>query len=202
MKTNSRKFGFDLDNTIVDYSDSVERYCLDNSLKMCKTILELRKLLQEADDSGNLWQIAQGWLYTDGLSYAKPAEGAIELCEYLRTNNFELFIVSHKTTHTPVFCGNKPLRSVATNWISSGGLSNYFPSTENIYYEASRELKINRIKSLDLGYFIDDLVQIFQDHNYPQEIVSFLLSPTPSHLPWVHNVTSFVSVPKILINEE
>lgn len=202
MKTSSKRFGFDLDNTIVDYSASVERYCLDNSLKMCKTIVELRELLQEADDSGHLWQIAQGWLYTDGLTYAKLAEGAIELCEYLRVNNFELFIVSHKTTHTPIFYGYKPLRDVATNWISSGGLSNYFPTTENIYYEASRELKINRIKSLHLDYFIDDLVQIFQDHNYPKEIVSFLISPTPSHLPWVHNITSFVSVPEILANEE
>lgn len=118
----------------------------------------------------------------------------------LTTSNC-LLLVTRPRTHQ-FFCGNKPLHGGATNWIASGGLSNYFPSTKNIYYEASRELKINRIKSLDLGYFIDDLVQIFQDHNYPREIVSFLLSPTPSHLPWVHNVTSFVSVQEILINEE
>ena len=201
MKTRSRKFGFDLDNTIVDYSTSVERYCFDNSLKVCKTIEELRKLLQEADNSGYLWQIAQGWLYTDGLSYARPTDGVIDLCEYLRTNNFKMFIVSHKTTHTPIFCGHKPLRDIATDWISNGDLSNYFLGTENIYYEASRELKIKRIKSLSLDYFVDDLVQVFQEPNYPQEIVSFLLSTAPVNLPWIHNVSSLFSVQEILNNE-
>ena len=202
MKTRSRKFGFDLDNTIVDYSASVEKYCFDNSLKVCQSVEELRKLLQEADHSGRLWQIAQGWLYTDGLSYAKPALGVFGLCEYLATNNFEMFIISHKTTHTPVFCGHRPLRDVATNWISSGDLSNYFLETKNIYYEDSRELKIERIKSLSLDYFVDDLVQIFQDPYFPLEVVRFLLSATPVNLPWIHSVSSFLSVQEILKNEK
>lgn len=200
MKTGSRKFGFDLDNTIIDYSASVERYCFNNDLKICKTIERLRTLLQEIDDSGYRWQIAQGWLYTDGLSYAKPAHGVIDLCEYLRTRDFELFIVSHKTTHTPIFCGHKELWSVATNWISSGELSRYFAGTKNIYFETSRDLKIKRIKSLDLHYFVDDLVQIFQDPNYPREIVSFLLSTKPTNLPWIRNATSFMSIQEILKN--
>ena len=201
MKTRSRKFGFDLDNTIVDYSASVERYCFNNALKICKTIEELRTLLQELDESGYSWQIAQGWLYTDGLSYAKPADGAIDLCEYLRTRDFKLFIVSHKTTHTPIFCGHKELRGVATNWISSGDLSHYFAGTENIYFESSRDLKIKRIKSLNLQYFVDDLVQIFQDPNYPRKIVSFLLSTKPTNLSWIHNATTFMSIQERLKNE-
>ena len=202
MRTRLRKFGFDLDNTIVDYSIAVEKYCFDNSLKACQSIEELRKLLQEADYSGRLWQIAQGWLYTDGLSYAKPAHGVLDLCEYLATNNFEMFIVSHKSTHTPVFCGHKPLRDVATNWISNRGLSNYFLETKNIYYEDSRELKIERIKSLNLDYFVDDLVQIFQDPHFPQEIAKFLLSTKPVNLPWIQSVSSFLSIQEILKNEK
>ena len=161
----------------------------------------MRTLLQKVDDSGYRWQIAQEWLYTDGLSYAKPTHGIIELCEYLRKRNFELFIVSHKTTHTPTYCGYKELRSVATNWITSGDLSYYFANTANIYFESSRDLKIGRIKSLDLHYFVDDLVQIFQDPNYPRSIVSFLLSTKPSSLHWIHNVTSFKAIKEILKNE-
>jgi fermentation-respiration switch protein FrsA (DUF1100 family) len=202
LKTRSRRFGFDLDNTIVDYSASVERYCFDNALQICKTIEELRALLQEIDDSGYHWQIAQGWLYTDGLSYAKPADGVIDLCEYLKARNFKLFIISHKTTHTPVFCGYKELRGVATKWISSRGLSKYFVDTENIFFEATRNLKIKRIQSLSLHYFVDDLVQIFQDPSYPKKIVSFLLSTKSSNLSWVHDVTSFMSIQEILDNEK
>jgi hypothetical protein len=162
---------------------------------------ELRTFLQEVDDSGYRWQVAQGWLYTDGLSYAKPAHGLIDLCQYLRNRDFELFIVSHKTTHTPIFCGHKELRNVASNWIANGDLSHYFYGTENIYFENSRDLKINRIKSLNLHYFVDDLVQIFEDSKYPQKIISFLLSTKPSSLSWIRNVTNFVSIKEILINE-
>lgn len=161
----------------------------------------MRTLLQQVDDSGFRWQVAQGWLYTDGLSYAKPAHGVLDLCEYLRTKDFELFIVSHKTTHTPIFCGHKELRGVATDWISNRDLYQYFAGTQNIYFETSRDLKIKRIKSLGLHYFVDDLVQIFQDPNYPRNIVSFLLSTTTTNLSWIHNVSSFISIQEILKNE-
>lgn len=161
----------------------------------------MRTLLQQVDDSGYRWQIAQGWLYTDGLSYAKLAQGLLDLCEYLRTNDFELFIVSHKTTHTPIFCGYKELHGVAANWISNGELSHYFAGTQNIYFETSRDLKIERIKSLGLHYFVDDLVQIFQDTNYPRNIVSFLLSTKTTNLSWIHNVSSFISIQEILKND-
>lgn len=161
----------------------------------------MRTLLQEVDDSGYRWQIAQGWLYTDGLSYAKPAHGIIDLCEYLRNRDFELFIVSHKTTHTPIFCGHKELRGVATNWISNGDLSHHFAGSQSIYFESTRDLKIKRIISLDLQYFVDDLVQIFQDPSYPRKIVSFLLSTKPVNLSWIHNAPSFMSILEILKNE-
>jgi hypothetical protein len=161
----------------------------------------LRTLLRNVDDSGYRWQIAQGWLYTDGLSYAKPAQGIIDLCEFLRTRDFEMFIVSHKTTHTPTFCGHKELRGVATDWISNRNLYHYFAGTQNIYFETSRDLKIKRIISLGLDYYVDDLVEIFQDPNYPQKIVSFLLSTKPTNLSWIHNATSFMSIREILKNE-
>lgn len=202
MKATPRKFGFDLDNTLIDYSNSVAEYCDANSLKECKTIDDLRTLLRSTDTSGRLWQEAQGWLYTDGLNFAHPGLGAVGLCEYLKANEFELLIVSHKTTHTPDFCGGKPLREVASKWVAEGELSAYFPDMSMIHYESTRKLKIARIQALNLNYFVDDLKEVFQEPGYPKEVTSFLLQDLGSEIPWTQNVPSLAAIQGIIENEE
>ena len=202
MKTEPLRFGFDLDNTLIDYSNSVKKYCFINSLEECKDIDKLRELLRANDNSGNQWQLAQGWLYTEGLFYAKPAKGAIELCEYLINNNFEIQIVSHKTTHTPVFCGQKPLRSVASKWLTGGDLAPYFLDHRKINYEPTIALKVEKIKALNLSYFVDDLLKVFQQPEYPKNVKSFHLSVASSQLPWVRNVDSLITIKEIMLHEE
>lgn len=202
MNATPRRFGFDLDNTLIDYSNPVEEYCNANRLEECKTIDELRALLRGSDTSGRLWQEAQGWLYTDGLNFAHPGFGAVGLCEYLKINEFELQIVSHKTSHTPDFCGGKPLREVASKWIADGELSAYFPDNKMIHYESSRMLKISRIQALDLNYFVDDLKEVFLEPGYPKEVKSFLLQEAGSEIPWVQNVPSLAAIQEIIENED
>jgi len=202
LKATSSRFGFDLDNTLIDYSISVQEYCNTNSLEECKTIDELRKLLRTSDTSGRRWQEAQGWLYTDGLNFARPAFGAVGLCRYLKLNEFELQIVSHKTTHTPDFCGGKPLLEVAGKWIADGELAAYFPDKSMIHYESTRKLKIARIQALDLNYFVDDLKEVFEEPGYPKEITSFLLQDMEHKIPWVQSVASLAALQEIIENEE
>jgi hypothetical protein len=197
-----KKFGFDLDNTLIDYSNAVQEYCSNEGLDECKSLDSLRVLLRESDKSGRLWQLAQGWLYTDGLSYARPGEGALELCEFLRKSDFELLIVSHKTTYTPDFCGQKPLREIATKWIRDGDLASYFLGNKSIYYESTRGLKVERIQKLNLNFFVDDLVEVFQEPGFPQDVRSFLLSGTRSELTWVQNVPSLDAIKGLIENEE
>ena len=202
MKATPRKFGFDLDNTLIDYSKSVEEYCNVNSLEECKTINDLRGLLRTTDASGRLWQEAQGWLYTDGLNFAQPGFGAVGLCEYLKTNEYELQIVSHKTTHTPDFCGGKPLREVASKWVAGSDLAAFFPDNSMIHYESTRKLKIARIQALDLNYFVDDLKEVFQEPGYPKEVVSFLLQDAWYEMPWVQSISSLAVIEGIIENDE
>ena len=202
MNVLPKRFGFDLDNTLIDYSVAVQKYCLNEGLDECKTLDSLRSLLRRSDTSERLWQLAQGWLYTDGLSYARSGQGAVELCEFLRSTNFELIIVSHKTTHTPDFCGKKPLREIATKWINSSDLADYFLGNEQIYYEATRASKVERIQKLEFNYFVDDLVEVFQEPGFPQDVRSFLLSETGSELTWVQNIPSLNAIKGFIENEE
>lgn len=202
MRAVPKRFGFDLDNTLIDYSNAVQEYCLNEGLNECKTLDSLRTLLRRSDTSGRLWQLAQGWLYTDGLSYARAGQGAVELCEFLKNSNMELMIVSHKTTHTPDFCGQKPLREIATKWINSSELADYFLGNEQIYYEATRASKVERIQKLEFNYFVDDLIEVFQEPAYPKAVTSFLLSETDSELTWVQNVTSLDAIQGLIENEK
>ena len=202
MNVLPKRFGFDLDNTLIDYSVAVQKYCSNEGLDECKTINNLRTLLRRSDTTGRLWQLAQGWLYTYGLSFARAGQGAVELCEFLKKSDLELMIVSHKTTHTPDFCGQKPLREIATKWINGSELADYFLGNEQIYYEATRASKVERIQKLEFNYFVDDLVEVFQEPAYPKAVTSFLLSETGSELTWVQNVTSLDAIQGLIENEK
>jgi hypothetical protein len=158
----------------------------------------LRSLLKTNDPTGRRWQEAQSWIYTEGLSFAYPNTGAKELCSYLESNNFKLQIVSHKTTHTPKFCGEKPLRNLATQWIKESELSSYFSNEEMIHYESTRLNKVKKIKSLNLNYFVDDLVEVFTEHKYPKEINSYLLCSYDVDIPWVKKISSLLDIKEII----
>ena len=201
MKNFNKSFGFDLDNTLVDYSISAQIYCRSNNLEKCEDISSLRSLLKTNDPTGRRWQVAQSWIYTEGLSFAYPNTGAKELCSYLESNNFKLQIVSHKTTHTPKFCGKKPLRSLATQWIKESELSSYFSNKEMIHYESTRLNKVKKIKSLNLNYFVDDLVEVFTEPGYPKEINSYLLCSYNIDIPWVKKVSSLLDVKETIKHE-
>jgi hypothetical protein len=70
LKNSNKSFGFDLDNTLVDYSISAQIYSRSNNLEKCEDISSLRSLLKTNDPTGRRWQEAQSWIYTEGLSFA------------------------------------------------------------------------------------------------------------------------------------
>jgi FMN phosphatase YigB (HAD superfamily) len=153
----TKSFGFDLDNTLIDYSAAVEEYCRIKTLTPCTNIGILREQLRKNNLSDYEWQLAQGWLYTEGLQFAQAGLGSVELCDYLIQEGYKLYIVSHKTSHTPDFCGKIALHGLANNWIKKSVIANYFKEKEQIYYEPTRELKVKKIRELALNYFVDDL---------------------------------------------
>jgi len=198
LKIYKKKFGFDLDNTLINYTYAAQIYGSLNNLKTCKDIVSLRSLLNSNDVTGRKWQQAQSWMYTEGLSFAYPNSGAKELCSYLIANNYELQIVSHKTTHTPDFCGKKSLRNLATKWIKDSELSGYFLNDKMIHYESTRIKKVKKIKSLNLDYFVDDLKEVFLEPEYPKEIVSFLISGNEINIPWVQTIPSLLEIREVI----
>ncbi len=195
-----KSFGFDLDNTLIDYSVAVEEYCKIKNLIYCNNIVVLRERLRKNSDSDLEWQLAQGWLYTEGLRFARPGLGLSDLCEYLTHEGFRLFIVSHKTSHTPDFCGSTPLHDLASNWISNSKIAGYFKDPEQIYYERTRELKIMRIRELALNYFVDDLEEVFNESEFPIFTKSFLIYKSESQNPKLKCALNFSQIKEFIAN--
>jgi hypothetical protein len=195
-----KSFGFDLDNTLIDYSGAVEEYCRIKSLIPCSNIGMLREQLGKNSTSDHDWQLAQGWLYTEGLMLAQPGLGSVDLCKYLVQEGYQLFIVSHKTSHTPDFCGRISLHELANNWIKKSSIADYFKETEQIYYESTRELKVKRIRELALNYFVDDLEEVFNESGFPINTKSFLIYKSTSRNSKIKCVNDFSDIKGILAN--
>jgi hypothetical protein len=171
-----RRFGFDLDNTIIDYGISVEKYCLNAKIPKQEKITNLRSYLRRIDPSDLKWQEAQSWIYIDGLQYAKLNEGLEDLCVYLLSKNIGVFIVSHKTNKTQDRFGGRDLFSPAVNWIQHSNIKNFFDINENIYFMPTRDAKIQKIEQLDLDWFVDDLLEVLLDKNFPPHTTKYLLA--------------------------
>lgn len=176
MRIQNLKFGFDLDNTLIDYSKAVEKYCSEQNLDIYSNIKLLKDALKSSDCSDNKWRSAQGWIYSYGLQYAELAKGSVNLFEFLISKGFTLYIVSHKS----LFSFNEekkfPLREYAMNWIEKSELRRFFCDTDQIYFEATLNLKINRIAKLKLNYFVDDLEKVFTHKYFPKDTKQILFS--------------------------
>ena len=195
-----KSFGFDLDNTLIDYSAAVEEYCRIKTLIHCTNIGKLREQLGKNSSSDHEWQLAQGWLYTEGLQFAQLGLGSIDLCSYLTQKGYKLYIVSHKTSHTPYFCGSIPLHDLANNWIKKSAIGIYFKEAKQIYYEPTRESKVKRIRELALNYFVDDLEEVFNESEFPINTKRFLIYKSSSQNSKIKCVGDFSAIKEILAN--
>ena len=171
-----KRFGFDLDNTLIDYSQSTIEYCKTNGLQIYKSLKDLRNKIrfEMADDES--WQSAQAWIYTEGLNYANLTNGTNDFFKLLFKNGFEISIISHKTSHTQKKYGSQELHSRTMQWLSSQIEAEGFELKKNTYFEPTRSSKIKRIKDLNVNYFVDDLIEIFEDKNFPKLTQKYLLS--------------------------
>ena len=196
----NKSFGFDLDNTLIDYSGAVMEYCKIKKLDTCTNTRILKEQLSSNGVSDHQWQLAQCWLYTEGLKFAQPAIGSLDLCNFLIREGYRLYIVSHKTFYTPDFCGRIPLRDLATNWIKESIIANYFKENNQIYYEPTRGLKVKRIHELSLSYFVDDLEEVFAEPEFPLKTKGLLINKSDSLNPKVVCVANFRSIQEMIAN--
>jgi hypothetical protein len=183
-----RRIGIDFDNTLVLYdlvfrNCAVERGLLPPDFRGDKDAV--RGAIRALDGGEQAWTALQAEVYGRRMDAAEMAPGALAVLEGLRHAGWQIFIVSHKTQ----FAAADPstdLRVAAWRWIETSGLLTEVGGAihrADVFFEDSRAAKIARIRALGCLGFIDDLVEVFEEPDFPTDIARCLLVLDAARVP-------------------
>ena len=169
------RIGLDLDNTVIDYSRAYRTIAEKMGLPEGFVDREsIRPLLRRSEDDDMEWQSFQSILYTDGLAFAQPAAGLHDFLNLCETLNVGVFIVSHKTSQTPVQFGARDLRAPALEWLLEHGIVPGYVQEEDVYFGSTRAEKVQTIATVGCDAFVDDLIEVLDHPDLPRDIIRFL----------------------------
>ena len=173
--------GIDFDNTIICYDRVFHKLALESGLipddiSAGKTFIRnhLRRAGQE-----ELWTEMQGLVYGDKIIEAESYPGVNDFLAYCKLKNIPTCIVSHKTRH-PYRGPKYDLHEAGYKWLEAKGFldqGKFGMSAEHVYFELTKEEKIQRIVSLKCTHFIDDLPEILMADGIPGNIKKILFDP-------------------------
>ena len=185
------RIGIDFDNTIICY-DKVfaavarQRGLVPEGWVGLKT--EVRDLLRSRVGGELAWQGLQGFVYGKGIGGAEIYPGVREFFAACRKAGASVYIVSHKTQFGHQDPERVDLREAARGWLRRAGLidaADAALAAGNIYFEDTLVAKVERLASLQLDIFIDDLVDVFEQPHFPKATRSILFTqsrpPHPDH---------------------
>lgn len=92
----------------------------------------------------------------------------------------EVFIVSHKSPYGHFDDSKVLLRDEAMKWLISNkfvGSESLMIPVENVFFETTRQEKIDRISYINCTHFIDDLQEVFDEESFPISVSKYLFDP-------------------------
>ena len=161
-----KKIGIDFDNTIVVYNNLFYKIALEKKLipaELPKNKIIIRDFLRNQNKDHEFTKL-QSEVYGNRILDAEPAPNILQSLLKIK-DQFKLIIISHKTKYP--YSGPKyNLHRAATAWLEK----NNFMSTqglnlkyEDIYFEPTKEAKLDNINNSGCTYFIDDLPDILKN---------------------------------------
>jgi hypothetical protein len=176
------RIGIDFDNTIICYDQvfaaaAHQRGLVPRGWSGLKT--ELREYLRSKPDGEFAWQGLQGFVYGKGIGNAEIYPGVRDFLAACRQHRCSVYIVSHKTRFGHQDPDRTDLRQAARGWLQAAGLIGTEGSVltiDDVYFEDTQAAKVERLASLDLDVFIDDLVDVFEQPHFPRHIKSILFA--------------------------
>ena len=174
--------GLDFDNTIIKYDELFHRVAFEKNLISADFPKEkntVRNYLREKNIEDE-WIIIQGEVYGDRIKEAIPFEGMLERLEKLRIKKIPINIISHKT-RVPYLGPKIDLHAAAINWMKINHFFDQYGlnfTPPQIYFEETKEEKIDRIMANGCTHYVDDLPEILE--MIPNGIQKILFSPNHS----------------------
>lgn len=157
-----------------------EGYLDDSMTKANRSKRELRDLIRKSSGSDIEWQKIQAKLYTVGLEKAVLYEGVTEFLKGASERSWAVHIISHKTEHAKYDSTKTSLRAAAIKWLSARGLfqrKSTGLTREQVYFASTRLEKIKLIRQLNCSHFIDDLLEVFGEAEFPVGVEKILFRP-------------------------
>ncbi|NQT72542.1 MAG: hypothetical protein HQ553_07195 [Chloroflexi bacterium] len=176
----SSVIGIDFDNTLVTYDESIYRFALERCLiqpEMEKNKKKIRDSIRQLIDGENKWRTVQAAVYGPRMEEAQLIDGVKDFFQECKHRGAKIYIVSHKTKYASQDETKTNLREAALWWMK---INKFFDSDglglrpNEIYFEATLQEKIERIKELECSHFIDDLEETFNEDIFPNDVVKIL----------------------------
>ena len=175
--------GIDFDNTIASYDELLFRAAVDRGLIPAdadRTKRAVRDRIRLLPDGEIEWQKLQALVYGPLMPGAQPTDGVGAFVRWCRDAGITVFIVSHKTRYANYDETGTDLRTAALEWMAA---QRFFDASglglrrDEVFFEATREDKIARIRSLGCSHFIDDLEEVFLEPSFPANVQRILYAP-------------------------
>ena len=178
------RIGFDFDNTIVSYDTLFHKVALEQGVihaSIPQSKLAVRDHLR-AQNKEEIWTAMQGYVYGARMDEAQAYPHVFSVMQSLKNQGHTLAIMSHKTKY-PYLGERYDLHAAARQWIKKYLCIENVPliAEENIYFELTKEEKLQRITQFHCDYFIDDLPEILLAPQFPQETKRLLFDPESQH---------------------
>ena len=171
--------GVDFDNTIVCYDAlfhkvSRERGWITADVPVNKSDVRnyLRRVGREDD-----WTELQGYVYGARMSEADMFDGVADFFQACRNAGHRVHIISHKTRFP--FRGEPyDLHGAARQWLEQQGFFERLQVPRDaVYFELTKQAKLERIGAVGCTHFIDDLPEFLGEPHFPAGVQRLLFDP-------------------------
>ena len=173
--------GIDFDNTIVCYDALFHRVAREKNVipeNMPVNKSDVRNHLRRIGKE-DVWTEMQGYVYGGRMSEADAYPGVIDFFKACVAKGIRVTIISHKTRYP--FLGEKyDLHKAARDWLELQGffdLSRIGLARENVFFELTKQEKLNRIGAVGCTHFIDDLPEFLAEASFPKATCRLLFDP-------------------------
>jgi len=189
--------GVDFDNTIISYDNLFHKIAVELKLipsTTGKSKKQVRDTLRQLPNGEVEWQRLQALVYGWRINEAELINGVDNFFRVCKEKKIKAYIISHKTQHSNLGETDYDLRKSAMQWMEQ---NHFFESqglglsAEDVYFNGTREEKIESIKKLGCTHYIDDLEETFNEKSFPDDVQKILYAP--------HGQSSSIPVPDIKV---
>ena len=167
------RIGIDIDNTIICYDRVFAHVAMSQGfpVKSNASKNEVKKWFHEREMQ-QAFTLLQGEVYGKFIDLASLFDGVLAFVDVAKRAGCHLFLVSHKTRY-PLVGEKFDLHKSASRFLTDNNVISKYNGvgvhSKNVFFECTLSRKINRIAALNLDFFIDDLLQVFQHSNFPKK---------------------------------